>query len=1074
MKKQIVLRTRVLPLSLIVSALVSGNATSSSSTLVIDTKKETATITETKTLLEKLAEDKAQLAKQAQQDADLAAKHAADKAKIAQQAQIEKSLIVAKKRQAEKERQETLHIAEKIKENNANAQKKLEEKTKEKNFAEQRLTILNNIVEKQQQALASANSELKTLEEKAAKLKKENEESKTPPGFINIGEQELKDVLKEIDQTNELINLSNEMIKNMSGNIAIEQNKAADAEILINEAKQDIKSAESSLNNTNDFIKKIENEVKELKEKKELAETQEAKATAEKEEAEKQQQIKNELKIETEKQANEAQQQANKEKMTIIVTKVNKSNLTAKAGTYITVSKDASTLDAKINGGIQKVLAGGVAKGSIITDDGKVVLETDSLAENTVVENGTLTNDSGTDIGTVVMADGKYILTGTALSKNAVINGNEASLYHGDHTVDPYTLNPEVLITDQAQTKDMAINLRAMAMLNSKDANMSNTQVSGMLYNEAGTDTGTNIVAGGVLIVNGTDALSVSANIAKGGEAVVVNGGTASNMVSAGNVTAANGGIINTLTMSGGNFDLQEGAQVNGLNATRSTITAQGALNGAVLHSSTINISNTATVSGALNADKDSIIDIFARANTAKTDLYLAGQMNFLASEPEEARGLRTKRSAVRTLAAPQGTQHRFKSVVLDGGVVDLTQITNNTQLQMGTLSGKGTFKLNTLSNATGAPIQVIGNADGSFDIEVKDSGTTPTNLNVVQVGSGSSAHFKLNSTISQGNYQYDLVDAGNGTFKLVANTSKLTASTAGILAVANTSPVIFNAELSSVNNRLDRLATFSHDDGVWLTYLNNNFKVNGTATNFDQTLNGLTLGADKTAEMDNGSFTFGGFASHSHSSVKTDYQSSGKVDSYALGAYALYQHHTGYFVNGVLKTNQFSQDVNIAMRGAEAAKGTSKFAGLGLAVKAGKNIQRGALSVTPYVGISGFNGFNDNYKLSNGMQAQSKSNQSVIGTVGVNTGYQIKLKNGATIKPYAMLSVDQEFAKGNKMMINNEQFSNDLSGTRGNVGLGMNAQLTKNVSLTSEVKFAKGKNISSPVTANVGISYSF
>lgn len=597
---------------------------------------------------------------------------------------------------------------------------------------------------------------------------------------------------------------------------------------------------------------------------------------------------------------------------------------------------------------------------------------------------------------------------------------------------------------------------------------------NGTLKNTSGTDRETKVLADGSLIVTGIDANSIHADIAKGGKARVADSGTASNMVSAGNVTAANGGIINTLTMSGGNFDLQEGAQVNGLNATRSTITAQGALNGAVLHSSTINISNTATVSGALNADKDSIIDIFARANTAKTDLYLAGQMNFLASEPEEARGLRTKRSAVRTLAAPQGTQHRFKSVVLDGGVVDLTQVTNNTQLQMGTLSGKGTFKLNTLSNATGAPIQVIGKADGSFDIEVKDSGTTPTNLNVVQVGSGSSAHFKLNSTISQGNYQYDLVDAGNGTFKLVANTSKLTASTAGILAVANTSPVIFNAELSSVNNRLDRLATFSHDDGVWLTYLNNNFKVNGTATNFDQTLNGLTLGADKTAEMDNGSFTFGGFASHSHSSVKTDYQSSGKVDSYALGAYALYQHHTGYFVNGVLKTNQFSQDVNIAMRGAEAAKGTSKFAGLGLAVKAGKNIQRGALSVTPYVGISGFNGFNDNYKLSNGMQAQSKSNQSVIGTLGVNTGYQIKLKNGATIKPYAMLSVDQEFAKGNKMMINNEQFSNDLSGTRGNVGLGMNAQLTKNVSLTSEVKFAKGKNISSPVTANVGISYSF
>ncbi|CFR06869.1 pertactin family virulence factor/autotransporter [Yersinia frederiksenii] len=758
----------------------------------------------------------------------------------------------------------------------------------------------------------------------------------------------------------------------------------------------------------------------------------------------------------------------------MVATEQDEIDLSAAKNEALTVAKDASTLGAQINGGTQKVLAGGAAKGSVITDDGKVELEADSLAENTLVENGTLTNDSGTDIGTIVMADGTYILAGTAISENAVINGNEVTLYSGDYTIDPYTLNPGVLITDQAKTTDMTLNTRAMAMLNSKNAKMSNTQVSGMLYNEAGIDTGTNVLAGGTLIVNGNDALSVNANIGQNGEAVVVNGGTASNMLSAGKIIAADGGVINSLTMHGGSFDLLNGAQASNLKATRGMVKAFGTLNNVELHESALNIANTAMVSGVLNADKNSIINMVSGANTANTDLILAGQMTFFAAEQEEATGLRTKRSTARAAAVPQGTQHSFKSVVLDGGTVDLTQTANNTQLQMGTLSGKGNFKLNTLNNATGAPIKVTGKADGSFDIEIQDSGTTPTNLNVVQTGLGSSASFKLNRATSQGNYQYNLVDNGNGTFKLVANTSKLAPSTAGVLAVANTSPVIFNAELSSVNNRLDRLTTFSHEDGIWLTYLNNNFKVNGTATNFDQTLNGVTLGADKTAEMDNGALTFGGFFSHSNSSIKTDYQSSGKVDSYSLGAYALYQHRNGYFVNGVLKGNQFSQDVNVAMQGTDNAKGTSKFAGLGLAVKAGKNIERGALTVTPYAGISGFNGFKDDYKLSNGMQAQSKSNRSVIGTIGVNTGYQINLKNGAIIKPYTTVSVEQEWVKGNKMVINNEQFGNDLSGTRANVGLGMNAQVSKNVSVTSEVKFAKGKNISSPVTMNVGISYSF
>lgn len=768
------------------------------------------------------------------------------------------------------------------------------------------------------------------------------------------------------------------------------------------------------------------------------------------------------------------QRDLEKAKGSMVATEQDEIDLSAAKNEALTVAKDASTLDAKINGGTQKVLAGGVAKGSVITDDGKVNLETDSLAENTVVENGTLTNDSGTDIGTVVMADGKYILTGSAVSENAVIYGDEATLYSDDYTVNLNSLNPGVLISDQAQSKDMTINPRAMAKLNSKDANMVNTQVSGMLYNQAGTDTGTNVLAGGALIVSGAEAFSVNANIAQGGEAAVVNGGTASNMVSAGKIIAADGGIINSLTMHGGSFDLVNGAQASDVKTTRGMVKAFGSLNGAELHESALNIANSAMVSGALKADKSSIINIAAGANTANTDLTLAGQMIFFAAEPEEATGLRTKRSIARAAAAPQSPHHSFKSVVLNGGTVDLTQVASNTQLKMGTLSGKGHFKLNTLSNATGAPIQVIGKADGSFDIEIQDSGATPTNLNVIQTGNGSNASFKLNRKTSQGNYQYDLIDNGNGTFRLVADTHKLTASTAGILAVANTSPVIFNAELSSVNNRLDRLTSFSHEDGLWLIYLNNSFKVNGTATNFNQTLNGVTLGADKTAEMDNGSMTLGGFFSHSNSSIKTDYQSSGKVGSYALGAYALYQHRSGYFVNGVLKGNQFSQDVNVEMRGADTAKGNARFTGLGLAIKAGKNIEHGALTVTPYAGISGFNGFDSDYQLSNGMKAQSKGNRSVIGTVGVNTGYQINLKNGVAIKPYTTLSVDQEFAKGNKMVINNEQFSNDLSGTRANVGLGMNAQLSKNISVTSEVKFAKGKNISSPVTANVGISYSF
>ncbi|WP_144416379.1 autotransporter outer membrane beta-barrel domain-containing protein, partial [Yersinia aleksiciae] len=273
--------------------------------------------------------------------------------------------------------------------------------------------------------------------------------------------------------------------------------------------------------------------------------------------------------------------------------------------------------------------------------------------------------------------------------------------------------------------------------------------------------------------------------------------------------------------------------------------------------------------------------------------------------------------------------------------------------------------------------------------------------------------------------------------------------------------------------NRLDKQSTSANESGVWINYLNDNFDVKGTAANFKQKLNGVTLGGDKAIALGDSVLSLGGFPSHSSSDIKSDYQSSGSVESNSLGAYAQYLSNSGYYLNGVLKTNQLKQKLNITSNG-NNANGSANFSGLGLAVKAGKHINFDAMYVSPYIALNTFASGKSQYPLSNGMDAQNQGSRNTTGTLGMNTGYRFILNSGAEIKPYAIFSVDHDLKASNNVAINKETFDNSRKGTRVNAGAGVNVNLTKNLSVGSEVKLSKGKNISTPVTINLGVGYTF
>jgi outer membrane autotransporter protein len=298
--------------------------------------------------------------------------------------------------------------------------------------------------------------------------------------------------------------------------------------------------------------------------------------------------------------------------------------------------------------------------------------------------------------------------------------------------------------------------------------------------------------------------------------------------------------------------------------------------------------------------------------------------------------------------------------------------------------------------------------------------------------------------------------------------------STAAVLSMATADPLIFKAELDTVRGRLDQVRSFEHETSVWAQYNFNNFGVSSSAgAGYDMGINGLTLGVDKSVEAGDGVFTFGGFTSYSNSDMEFDRGGDGEVDSYSVGGYGSYMHNSGFYVDGVLKANRFAHDVNAQMNSGSRAYGNYDANGIGAHLQTGKYFWFDETYVAPYVGMSAFVSDSSNYTLSNGMKAQVDNQRSMVGEVGVQVGHNFEV-NGSKIQPYFRAALAQEFIDSNDVKVNEDHFTNDLSGSRGIYQVGVNAKVTDTINVNVNASYSHGKQVDEPLAAHVGVVWTF
>ena len=420
-------------------------------------------------------------------------------------------------------------------------------------------------------------------------------------------------------------------------------------------------------------------------------------------------------------------------------------------------------------------------------------------------------------------------------------------------------------------------------------------------------------------------------------------------------------------------------------------------------------------------------------------------------------------------------------------GMVDLRGTDGNASfvhLQVGELSGSGAFALGTdLAAGLGDFLDVGGTATGSYSLLVENTGVEPSrnadDLRVVHTGGGDADFAVVGETVDAGAYTYRLEQRSDGSgandwfLVQVKQASRSTSAAVGLFSAA---PTVWYGETSTLRTRMGELRNGTGQGGGWLRSYGSKHNVSGGSEfAYSQRQQGISFGADMPLPTSNGQWLVGLMGGYSNSTLDLKADSSGKVDSFHIGAYSTWLADNGFYVDALLKANRLQNRTDVIMRDGQKSKGRYTQHGVGASVEVGKRIALGEDSfVAPYAQLSGLWITAGDYSLDNGLHAQGNNADSLVSKVGAQVGRRFPLANGGSIQPHVKVAVAHEFANHNQVNVNGNRFENDLSGTRGELGLGVSAQIGDRLQVHADFDYMQGKNIEQPWGASVGVRYNF
>jgi outer membrane autotransporter protein len=571
--------------------------------------------------------------------------------------------------------------------------------------------------------------------------------------------------------------------------------------------------------------------------------------------------------------------------------------------------------------------------------------------------------------------------------------------------------------------------------------------------------------------------------------------GTAA-IVNLDNVSAINGNVDNVTSLT-----LNNGSRVTGdvLTDTNGRVSLD---NGSVLTgkitAGTVNLDHASTING--NVDNVSNLSLNNNSSltgdvlTATNGSVLLDNGSVLTGQINNAANLSINNSAQWVMTADNTVQQ----LALNKGVVRMGTNEQFQQLNVGDLSGNGTFVMGT-DMGTGVTdfLNVTGNASGQHQLLISATGTSPVTAEPVKVGNiaAGDASFSLGNreTVDAGTFVYRLAKDGQG---LYLNPDKETVSTSSntALALAGSARSVLNAEMDVLTDQIDdRMLSAQPDaslraarnsdttklsNSVWVrTYANQYGVKNAYGDGYTQNQKGITGGADSLVNISGRAWVLGGFVGTSRTDMDLKFGSSATVDSVNAGVYgSTFDAETGVFVNALVKINQFDNEAKVTMSDGSRTKGDYKALGASGSVAVGKHIRlKDKYFFEPQVRFSTGVVQRDTYRLDNGLEVKADTMRSVQGEVGVRGGLDIDFANGSKLEPSLMTAVNHEFVKTNAVKINDDSFDDDRASSSLKLVTGLKwTPAQRNWQVSGQMGGAKGTTVDQDLSGSLRVSYFF
>lgn len=714
--------------------------------------------------------------------------------------------------------------------------------------------------------------------------------------------------------------------------------------------------------------------------------------------------------------------------------------------------------NTEIKGGYQYIEMNGTAEYSVL-NDGYQIVQMGGAANQTTLNNGVLqvygaANDPTIKGGRLIVEkDGITVLA--AIEKGGLLEVKEGGLaiavdQKAGGAIKASTRAMEVFGTNRLGQFDIKNGIANNMLLENggslrveeNDFAYNTTVDSGGLLEvmDGGTVTGVDKKAGGKLIVS-TNALEVSGPNSKG--QFSIKDGVSKNYElddGSGLIVMEDTQAIDTI--------LDEHATMQSLGKDTGTKVQANAVydlgrsdqNGSITYSSKAISENMVINNGRANVWAGTMVNVSVRGNDGILEV-MKPQINYAPAMlvgkvvVSEGASFRTH-GAVDTSKADVSLENSVWTIIADITTTNQNTLLNLANLAMSdanvimmdepvtrssvtasaenfitlttnTLSGNGNFYMRTdMANHQSDQLNVTGQATGDFKIFVTDTGASPAagdSLTLVTTGGGDAAFTLGNAggVVDIGTYEYTLLDNGNHSWSLAENRAQITPSTTDVLNMAAAQPLVFDAELDTVRERLGSVKGVNYDTAMWSSAINTRNNVTTDAgAGFEQTLTGLTLGIDSRFSREETSTIRGLFFGYSHSDIGFDRGGKGNVDNYTLGAYAGWEHQNGAYVDGVVKVDRFANTIHCKMSNGATAFGDYNSNGAGAHVESGFRWVDGLWSVRPYLAFTGFTTDGQDYTLSNGMRADVGNTRILRAEAGTAVSYHMDLQNGTTLEP--------------------------------------------------------------------------